>query len=249
MRFVGLKNYIELFTRDRYFFDALLHNVEWMALGMIIPVAIGMGLAVLLVRTGLHARVVFRTIYFLPMVLSSVVVAIVWRWIYTPQYGALNTALRSIGLSELAHGWLGDERTALWALFIAWTWVTYGFCMVIFVAALQSIDETYFDAAKIDGANRLQQFWYVLLPLMSRSITTVVLLLAIASLQVFDLVYVMTKGGPGTSTLVLGVYMYNRAFVYSKVGYGTAIATILGILILTFSVVFLRIRQASEAEL
>lgn len=248
-RFVGLRNYVELFTDDRYFFDTVLHNVQWVILGMIVPVAIGMGLALLLGRTRLRARTVFRTIYFLPMVLSSVVVAIIWRWVYSPDYGALNSTLRAVGLPGLAHGWLGDKHTALLALFIAWTWITYAFCMIIFIAALQGLDETYFDAAKVDGANRLQQFWYVLIPLMSRSITTVMLLLAIASLQVFDLVWIMTKGGPGTSTLVLGVYMYQRAFAYSRVGYGTTIATMLGILILIFSVVFLRIRRASEVEL
>ncbi|MEW5816494.1 MAG: sugar ABC transporter permease, partial [Spirochaetota bacterium] len=247
--FVGLKNYIELFTSDRYFFVTLLHNFVWLILGMTVPVTIGMCLALLLVRTRLHARVVFRTIYFLPMVPSAVIVALIWKWIYAPGYGALINILPGIGLNGLAFGWLGNSNSALLAIFITWTWVIYGFCMIIFIAALQGLDETYIDAAKVDGANGFQRLWFILIPFMSRSITTVMLLLALASLQVFDLVYVMTRGGPGVSTLVMGVYMYNRAFSYSKVGYGCAIATMLGLLILVFSLFFLRTRKAAEVEL
>jgi len=244
--FVGFENYRELLSDSR-FWIAFQHNMAWMVAAIFVPTAIGLFLALLLVRSSIHGRLVFRTIYFLPQVLSSVVVSVIWRWIYNPNYGAINSVLRAMGLDYLARGWLGDKLTALPALFIAWSWIHYGFCMVIFIAALQAIDETYYDAAKVDGANPLQQLWYITMPFIRRPLATVILITIISAFQVFDLVFIITRGGPARVTLVLSVFMYDSAFRYEKVGYGAAVGLTLGLVIFVVSLIYMRLRVRLEA--
>ena len=244
--FVGLENYQELLGDSRFWL-AFQHNMGWMFAAIFVPTAMGLFLALLLVRSSIHGRLIFRTIYFLPQVLSSVVVSVIWRWIYNPNYGAINSILRAMGLDHLARGWLGDKLTALPALFIAWSWIHYGFCMVIFIAALQAIDETYYDAAKVDGANPLQQLWYITLPFIRRPLATVILITIISAFQVFDLVFIITRGGPARATLVLSVFMYDSAFRYEKVGYGAAVGLTLGVVIFVVSLIYMRLRVRLEA--
>lgn len=240
--FVGLHNYVRLITADPIFWVAFLHNVLWLAGALVIPLFIGLVLAILLVRAPLKGRTFFRTVYFLPQVLSSVAVAVVWHWIYDPTSGALNAMLDGIGLPFLAIDWLGNALTALPSLFVAWSWVYYGFCMVIFIAALQGIGEEYFEAAKLEGARWLQQLRLVILPAISRPMGTVMIITTIISIQVFDLVYVITSGGPGHATDVVSLYMYFNAFQYSEVGYGSAIAVVLALITLFSSVILIVVR-------
>jgi ABC-type sugar transport system permease subunit len=243
---VGAGNYLKMLD-DPLFWRAFNNNLGWTLGAMSVPVIIGLLLAILLVRGPLPGRTLFRTLYFMPQVLSSVVVAVIWSWIYNPTFGALNSFLRAVGLGEWQRGWLGDPGFAMPALFVAWTWVTYGFNMVIFIAALQGIDETYFDAAKVDGATAWQQFWYVLLPFLRGPLATVTLLSMIWSFQVFDLVYILTRGGPANVTLVLPMYLFQSAFEFEKVGYGSAISVALGVIVVLLSLVFLK-RQGLIAE-
>jgi raffinose/stachyose/melibiose transport system permease protein len=241
--FIGLENYVDALN-DPFFFDGVQNNLVWTLAAIIFPVLLGLLAAIFLSRARhLQARSVYRTLYFLPQVLSSVVVAIVWRWIYSPNDGALFQLLDLLGLSFLKYGWLGDPRTALGAIFIIFCWVHYGFCMIIFLAALQSIDEEYFDAAKVDGANAWHQFRYVLVPFILGPLTTVILVTIIGSIQVFDYIYIVTRGGPMSSTMVIAMYMYTMAFANSRVGYGSAVALIMGAFILVFSILYLRIRN------
>lgn len=244
--FVGLSNYVEMFTSDDRFWLSLGHNIQWLLAAIIVPTFIGLVLAIFLVRGSLYGRLLFRTLFFLPQVLSSVVVAIIWRWIYNPAFGPINNILRAIGLDALTQIWLGDTKLALVSLFIAWSWIHYGFCMVIFIAALQGIDETYYDAARVDGANTIQQHRYITLPFVRGPMATVVLITAIAAFEIFDLVFIITRGGPAYSTLVLPVYMYNNAFRYDRVGYGAAVAVVLGLIVFVFSMIFIRIRRRME---
>jgi multiple sugar transport system permease protein/raffinose/stachyose/melibiose transport system permease protein len=241
-RFVGLENYQRLLFEDPKFWPAVSHNVYWLLAAMIVPVFIGLFLAILLYRSPLRGKVFFRTIYFLPQILSTVVVALIWNWIYNPNYGALNRVLRGLGLDFLEQGWLGEPSLAFPALFIAWSWIYYGFAMVIFIAALQAIDETYFDAAKVDGANWWQQFRHILIPFIQGPLTIILLITAIAAFQVFDIVYVLTRGGPAGHTMIMSILMYQNAFEFNKVGYGSAIAVMLGLVVLFLSIVFLRMR-------
>ncbi len=156
--YVGLSNYRALLGGDDpIFWQAFRHNVVWMVAGIVVPTFVGLGFAIVITRGSLHGRTAFRTLLFLPQVLSSVVVAIVWGWIYNPNNGALNELLGHIGMSSLQRPWLGDSALVLPALFIVWAWVAYGFSMVAFIAALQNIDEDLFSAAKMDGLSKRGQ--------------------------------------------------------------------------------------------
>lgn len=238
---VGLNNYREL-VHDPLFWQAFRHNLEWMFAAIAIPTLVGLVLAIVLARSHLLGRTLFRAIFFLPQILSSIVVAAIWQWLYSPSFGAINAALRTAGLTSFQQGWLGDTNYALPAVFIAWAWTAYGFAMVILIAAIQGIDEEYFDAAKIDGAGRIRQITAILLPAIRRPLSVVMLMNAIAALQAFDLVFIMTKGGPVNATMVLAMYVYQNAFISLRVGYGSAIAVVLGIVIVVSSLAFLRIR-------
>jgi len=239
--FVGTLNYQNLFS-DKIFWLAFQHNLSWTLAAVFFPISIGLFLAILLSRTPMRGKVFFRAIYFFPQVVSSISVAVAWSWIYNPNYGVINQALDLIRLDQLKRGWLGSSQFALPALFIIWSWIQYGFSMVIFIAALEGIDEVYFEAAKIDGANWLQQLRYVLLPFISRPLTTIVLTTTIASFQVFDLVFALTNGGPGRATIVIPLYMLDSAFTFHKIGYGAAIAVVLCLFIFLFSLLLLRVR-------
>ncbi len=239
--FVGLENYA-LLLEDDQFWLSFQHNVSWSLAAIVFPVVLGLFLALLLSRTPMHGKVFFRAVYFMPQVISSISVAVVWGWVYNPTFGLLNQTLEFLGLGFLARGWLGDQMFALPALFIAWSWIHYGFTMVIFIAALEGIDEIYFEVAKIDGAGWWQQLRYIVIPFIRGPTTTIVLVTAISSFQVFDLVFALTNGGPGRATIVLPLYMLTSAFTFHKIGYGAAIAVVLSFVILAFSLILLRVR-------
>lgn len=239
--FVGLANYAELFS-DPAFWNALGHNVAWMIGAMVVPVAIGLALAIFLSRSPLVGRSAFRVAYFIPQVISTVAVAVIWGWIYDPSFGPLNQILAAVGLGSLEPQWLGDEAMALPSIFIAWTWMQYGFAMVVLIASINAIDEIYFDAAKVDGAGAIDQVRHVILPFLRVPLATVILIVAISSFQVFDLVFVLTNGGPGNSTMVLDLYMLRSSVQYQRVGYGAAIGVTLAVLVWLFSIVYLRAR-------
>ena len=157
------------------------------------------------------------------------------------RYALAGHAVESTALAA-EEGWLGDSGLVLPALFIAWSWVHYGFTMIIFIAAIDAVDEVFFDAAKVDGANWWQQFRHILLPSIRGALTTIILVTAISSFQVFDLVYVLTRGGPGDASMVVPVYMLESAFTLRRVGYGATVAIAMGLVIVGFSVLFLSLR-------
>jgi ABC-type sugar transport system permease subunit len=245
--FVGWDNYRRL-VADKQFWLAFQHNVYWTLGAIVIPIAAGLLLAILLSRSPMRGKVLFRAIYFMPQVISSISVAVAWGWIYNPTYGALNQLLSLLGLGFLRQGWLGDKYLALSALFVAWSWIHYGFTMVIFIAALEGIDEVYFEAAKIDGANWWAQVRHVLLPFIRGPLTTIMLVTVISAFQVFDIIFALTNGGPGRATNVIPLYMLDSAFTYHKIGYGAAIAVVLGLCIFVFSLLLLRVRGAFREE-
>jgi ABC-type sugar transport system permease subunit len=242
--FVGLANYQQLLS-DELMWESLWHNLIWIIIGTISPVAIGLLLGVLL-WTGAYGRIIFRTIYFLPVVLAEVVVAIIWNWIYHPLFGALNQSLRAIGLGELARGWLGDPNTALFSLLITAIWGYYGFCFVIIMAGLQNVDVDLVEAATIDGANGWQRFIYIIVPQLSHVLTMITAYTLIGGFSVFGIVFVMTQGGPGTATQVIATYTYRKAFAESNLGYGAALSMVMTILSLVASYIFIRLREQQE---
>ena len=239
MNFVGLDNYKAIFQNE-IFWKALSHNIFWILFTVFIPTIFGIILAVLLNQSFVKGRLLFRVIFYMPAIVSMVAVGIVWNWILNPEFGILNRALKFIGLDFLAFNWLGDEHTVMWALLIAGSWVHYGFCMVITMAALSGLDACYVEAAKLEGANPVQTFFYVTLPLLKNTFTLLVLNSLIGSFKVFEIVYIMTKGGPYHSSEVISTLMYRTAFMDSEFGMGSAVAVVLSVIIAVCSAVYMK---------
>ncbi len=225
-KFVGFENYIYLFTKDTIFPTALKNNLLWMIGSLVMIMGLGLGLAILL-RQKMKGRTFFRGIFYFPYVLSGVVVATVWAWMYNPTQGFINEFLEWIGLEHLTQAWLADPKYALAAVFIAGVWHGVGQPLVLFLAGLSAIPEDPYEAATIDGAKPYQQFRYITLPLLRETFVIVIATTMIASMKVYDIIYAMTGGGPAESTQVLSSLMYYQTFRYANIGVGSAISWIL----------------------
>jgi ABC-type sugar transport system permease subunit len=242
---IGLDNYRAL-IRDPMLWLSLRHNLIWVIVGTVAPIVIGMGLALLLWQRP-KGFTLFRTVYFMPQVLSTVVIGIVWNWIYNPIFGILNTGLDAVGLEGVSRGWLGDPDVALYAVLIAAIWATIGFTFVIFLAGLQNVSKDLLEAATIDGANAWQRFWNVTVPQMAGVINIVVAFLLIGGFNVFDIIFVMTGGGPANATEVIATYTYKEAFTQNNIGYASTLSLVMTVISLIASVTFIRLRERQEA--
>jgi len=235
---VGLKNYLFMLT-DPIVHTAVRNNLIWTAVTITVPVIQGLLLAVFL-NGHVYGKSLIRTIFYTPAVLPLVSVGSIWGWLYNPQYGAINEVLRAIGLGGLAQPWLGQDATALAAVIVPAIWLRTGFPMLLYLAALQGIPKELYEAATVDGANRWQQFWNITMPGLVQAHLIVVALSLIDSFKVFDLIYVMTYGGPGTATQVFGTYMYSNVFQYYRAGYGMALAVSITIVAIIVSIPYVR---------
>lgn len=242
--FTGLYNYA-LLAADGQMWHALKNNLIWVVLGTAIPVAIGLLLSVVL-WTGVKGSIFFRTVYFLPLVVSPVVVGVIWGWIYNPLFGILNRGLKAIGLGFLAIGWLGNPNTALYAVLVTAIWGYLGFCVVVLFSALQKVDTELVDAATLDGAGAFARFWHVILPQISPVVTMIIVYTVIGGFNVFDVVYIMTQGGPANASEVIATYTYQKSFQENEVGYGTALSMVMTIIALLAALVTLRLRRRPE---
>ncbi|MEU6249626.1 sugar ABC transporter permease [Glycomyces sp. NPDC047010] len=231
---VGLDNYVRLFTQDAVFWTALRNSVIWVGLSLLVPTAIGLLLALGLNRR-IAGRNLMRAVFYIPAVFASITVAAMWRWIYNPTLGFVNQALDAVGLGSWAQSWLGDPEFALGSIFAASVWQGVGFSMVLFLAGLQTVPAELMEAARIDGANTWQRFRNVTLPCLRPTTVVVVVLAIINALKVFDLVVGMTGGGPAQSTQVLALWSYTQSFTNHEFGMGGAVATVL--LIVTLALV------------
>jgi ABC-type sugar transport system permease subunit len=239
--FVGVNNYVRL-AQDRLVWLSLSHNLIWVIVGTVVPIAIGLFLAVLLWSKP-WGMTLFRTVYFMPVVLASVIVGIIWHWIYNPVVGILNLGLEAIGLGSWTRGWLGDVHLALYAVLAAAIWAYIGFVFVILLAGLQNVDLELIDAAKIDGANAWRQFWHVTVPQLAHVLTLVTALSLIGGFSVFDIVFVMTGGGPANATELIATYTYQKAFAENEVGYAAALSLVMTAISLVATLIFIRIRE------
>jgi ABC-type sugar transport system permease subunit len=239
---VGLDNYVTALTADPVMQQALWHNVIWIVAVITIPLLLGLLVATIL-WDGAKGQTLFRTAFFMPYVLPSVAIGIIFGLIYNPIFGILNGFLRAVGLDALAGGWLGDPKTALPSLIMVEVWASFGFNATVLLAALQNIDQDVLDAAKIDGANVWQRFVNVLVPQLGHVITLLVSLALIGGFKVFDLVYIMTGGGPGYHTEVVATHIFQQSFARNQVGYGTALSLILTAIILVASIIFIQFRE------
>jgi multiple sugar transport system permease protein len=243
--FIGIANYARLAT-DALFWTALGHTLLYAAGA--VPASIGLGLLVAIgLNRNIPGRTLLRSIYFMPVVVSAVATAVVASWMFNDSYGVVNGILTRLGIGRVF--WLSSPRWAMPSLVIATLWLRIGFCMVVYLAALQSIPLTYYEAAVIDGANAWHRFRHITWALLRPATFLLLVINVIYSFHVFDLVYVMTGGGPGFSTTVLVQYIFNAAFSTSEMGYATAMGITLYLLILVFTVVQWRAGRSSEAAM
>ncbi len=241
--FSGLSGYERLLTDSRFLIA--LKNTFVYAIGSAIPIfVISLSLALVFSRE-FRGRNLLRTLYFAPVILAGVVVAMVWRVIYHP-YGPLNSTIGY--LLNIAPNWLTDRALAPWAIIGINVWQSVGFYMIIFIAGLQAIPQDFYDAAMVDGANRWQSFWHVTLPLLKPTSIFVMVITLINCFQAFTYQYVMTKGGPSDATNVIGLYVYQNAFQYLRMGYAAAISVVLFIIIMILTLVQLRITRSEEVS-
>ena len=242
--YAGLANYRDALT-DHVLLWSFVHSGVLILFYAVVPVIVGLLLTSALTRHPVRGFRFFRTALFLPQLIAGVVIAQAWSWIYDDS-GPLNEGLRLVGLGSLARPWLGDFTWALPSLGGIGTWVTYGLCMVLFVAGVQKIPSTLYDAARVDGAGPLREFFAVTLPGLRGEVLVAFVLTTINALRSFDIVYNTTAGGPGGQTLVPSMYMYQNAFLYNKVGYAGAVATVLAVAIFLLAAVMLRVGDRSE---
>lgn len=237
--FIGFKNYIRFF-KDPVSLSALKNNLIWIVFILAVPISLGLTLASILNRK-ITGRTIFRSIFYSPAVFPLVSVGIIWVWIYNPMFGALNEFLRIIRLSSLTHGWLAERQTALYCVIITAIWQSTGFSMILFLAGLQGIPKELYEAAQLDGAGSFKCFRYITIPLLQEMFIIVASLLIATSLKIFDLVYIMTWGGPARSTQVLATWMYFNTFLYHSAGYGSAIAFVMACIVLLITYPYIRL--------
>ncbi|WP_411722247.1 carbohydrate ABC transporter permease [Mycetocola sp.] len=241
--FVGFENYLSVFSDERLR-EAFLHALVLVFFYAILPLGIGLVLAALLTRAKVRGMGFFRTIIFLPQVIAMVVVAVTWRQIYAPD-GPLNGFLRLIGLDALTTAWLGDYTWTLPAVGLIGTWVSTGLVTVLLMAGMSRVPGELYEAARLDGAGPVREFFALTLPSIRGEITVALTLTIVAALKTFDLVYVTTGGGPGTSTTVPSYEVYRRAFELGDVGTATAIGITLTILVFAITAAVNRIGDRS----
>ncbi|MFJ6215147.1 carbohydrate ABC transporter permease [Streptomyces sp. NPDC092296] len=243
-RWVGLGNYRALLS-DTRIPAAIGHSLEFVVFYALLPVALGLLLAALMSRIRVHGLSFFRAVLFLPQILATVVVAVSWRWIYDIE-GPLNAVLRAVGLGSLARAWLGDYHTALPSVGLVGTWVMYGLCMVLFLAGTQKIPTERYESARIDGCGPIREFFAVTLPALRGEISIALVLTITYALRNFDLVWNTTTGGPGTSTTVPSVFVYQGAFLTHEVGGAAAISVCLTAVVLVVTAVVMRLVRGKE---
>lgn len=235
-QFVGLQNYISL-VRERAFDTSATNTVLWVAATLALPVFLGLMLAVFVNRLPLQG--LFKSIFYLPYAISATSIAVIWTFMLSPS-GLVNEFLRWVGLDIVARNWLIMPPVNTFVMIIAYTWQTTGTNMILFLVGLQAIPVDPIEAAKLDGASAWQTFRHITLPLL-KPITTVVITIAVVnSFKVFDLIWVMTQGGPYRSSETLAVTMYRESFISFRLGFGASVANMLSLIVIIFSIIYLR---------
>ena len=245
---VGLDNYINVFTDDDLR-AALAHSLVLLVFYAALPVCIGLLLAGAMSRIRIYGLTLFRALLFLPQILSSVVVAVAWRGLLASD-GPVNGVLNAVGLGALSTTWLGNFDTALPSIGVIGTWVEYGLCMVLFLAGIVTIDRSLYEAARLDGAGPVREFFSITLPALRPQISIALILTITFALRNFDLIWNTTRGGPGTSTTVPSLFVYQDAFQNRALGQASALAVVLTVVILLVVVIVqLLLRERGEAKI
>jgi len=242
--FIGLDNYTRALN-DPLFIGAFRNTALWLIVAVTVPTLLGLLLAVLLDRP-LRASRLYKSAFYMPITLSLVVVGQVWIWIYQPDWGLLNSVLTLLGLEDLTRAWLGDPGTSLAAVIVAWCWQQTALSLILYLAALTTIPRDLLEAASIDGASTWQQFRRIIVPLLRPASVVVISLAVINTLKGFDIVFMLTKGGPFHTSDNLAMFMYSETFFKYQLGYGAAIAVALFIVAIIVIIAYFRQSRAAE---
>jgi len=244
--FTGFENFKRL-ASDPYFLRSLRNNISWIVGFVFLSLPMGLAMAMLFNRD-LPGSKIFKSLIYLPMTLSFVVVGQVWSWILEPKYGALNAFLRLIGLECFARPWLSDPGIVTYSIIAAALWRQVPYAVILFLAGLQNVPPEQVEAALVDGANSWQRFRYVIFPALWPSTIVAVTVSIIDSLRAFDIVHILTRGGPFYSSSVIANYMYIQSFNAYRMGYGSAIAVVQFLITLVFILIYLASALRQEAD-
>ena len=237
----GLANYTGFFA-DPTLAAALEHTLVFIFFFAVLPIVLGLVSAALTSRKEVRGAGAYRWVIFLPQLLTPAVTAVVWKRIYAPD-GPFNMLLRAVGLGDLARGWLGDYTWALPAVGLAGTWGAFGLCMVLFVSGTQAIPTELYDAARVDGAGAVREFFTVTLPGLRGQMAVALTLSALGALRVFDIVWLTTHGGPGISTVTPTIILYERAFTQPDIGAASAIGVVLAVVSLVVALCVVKLSE------
>ncbi len=241
---VGLDNYLAVVSNPRLQ-EGFVHSFVLIAFFAILPISLALLVTAVLSSRPMRGATGYRAILFLPQILPVVAIGVVWRWMYAPD-GPINAGLDAVGATEISRGWLGDFTWALPAVGLIGTWAAFGFVMVLLLAGVQKISTDLYDAARVDGAGRKAEFFAVTLPGLRNELVLATTLTVIGAFRVFDLIYVTTSGGPGTSTTVPAWQVYQESFRYFHVGLGSAIGLSLAVVILAAVFVIMRVMERDQ---
>ena len=244
--FIGTQNFAQL-AGDPIFWMALKHNSTFLVAGMLITLPLALFFAYVISRK-VRGASSYRAVFLFPNIISIVAVAVLWSFIYNMQFGLLNAFLKQVGLEQFTAGWLGEPRTALPAVIATGIWYSLGFYIVLFLAGIQSIPPSFYEAASIDGANQLQSFRHITIPLLWEILKLALVYMVIQTMNVFGLVWVMTEGGPSNHTETMLTYLYRKAFAESQYGYGTALGVVVFILVLGIALTSIRAMKREVVE-
>lgn len=243
--FVGLDNYKSMLTNSG-FWESLWHTLVYAFFGVIGNIFMGLFLALAIAKR--RGRNFYRVVFYIPVLLSGTAVALIWSKIYEPYTGILNTFLKTIGLEQLTMQWLGDSSTAMGSVLVAAIWKYCGFAMILLLTAILAISDDIYEAAKMDGVNVWQEAWMITIPLIKPVLSSVLLLQIINSMKAFDMIWVMTAGGPGTATTVLTLEVYQNAFKYGKYGMASTMAVALVVVIVLITIIYNKISDKVGGE-
>ncbi|WP_409696111.1 carbohydrate ABC transporter permease [Yoonia sp.] len=235
--YVGLANYERLFN-DRRFVGAIRNNMLFLVLFTSMTIILGFLSAVAISRR-MKGWQFYRFAFFVPYILVTAVIAVLWGQIYEPSFGFLNTALRSVGLQSWEQLWLGNHNITMYSIVTIAIWQISGFTMLLYLAAMEGIDQEIHDAATIDGVNAWQRCVYIIAPMVKQITFVLIMLQIIASLKTFDLIWVLTKGGPFYASEVMGTYLYRAAFEQQQFGYASAVAVVMTVIVMAVTIVYL----------
>lgn len=244
--FIGWKNYVRIFTNMPEYWRAMQVNVKYAIIATTVQTALGFFLSVMIINLTRRWQNFFKVALYLPVIIPAAAIAVMWRYIYTPDYGLLNQLLRAVGLSQLTHAWTADQSTALGAVIVTNTWRYAGFTMVLYYVSMLDISKEMLESAKVDGAGRWAQIRYFYFPL-TRGATEINFILSITGcLRAFDIFYLLTAGGPGTHTKVVSMWIMETAFQSFKFGRALAMSIVLFLIVVITMVVFRAILTPKE---